>query len=171
MNHANDVFEKYFREHYRHVVGYIHKKINNLQEAEDIAMDCFTACYYRLDTFDESKASFATWLYAVVNNRIKNYYRDIKETDLLPEDLAEDMESDWVQAEYLSQMRRELADALKGLPELQRKIVIYKYFYEMNSPQIAAAVGIEPGNVRVLLSRAVKKLNYIFSTKNLELEM
>lgn len=171
MGYERDVFEKYFQENYQQVVGYITKKIGNLHDAEDIAMECFMTCYRRFDSFDETKASFATWLYVIVNNRIKNYYRDERRTEQLPENLMEDAENDWVQAEYLSQMRQELAQALKKLPEIQRRIVVYKYFYEMNSNQIAEKLRITPGNVRVLLSRAIKKMNEIFDAKNLKWEM
>ena len=165
-------FEKYYMEYYAQVYKYILKKISNPVQAEDLAMDSFVSCYQKFDTFDSQKASFATWIYVIANNKLKNYYRDHKITSELDENIEspENFEDEIASAVFVAKMRNELAVALEKLPEIQRNIVIHKYFNNKNANDISLIVGVSPGNVRVLLSRALKKLKEYFLDKNIEWE-
>lgn len=51
-------------------------------------MDTFAVCFQKFDSFDPAKASFGTWLYAIANNKLKNYYRDHKIFDEIDETLS-----------------------------------------------------------------------------------
>lgn len=173
MNNENDnTFEKYFETYYPQVVKYIFKKILNMEDAEDLAMNSFVSCYQRFDLFDSSKASFATWIFVIANNKIKNYYRDHKINEEINEfhSIQDDFENDILASQYIDSMRDELANALETLPDIQKKIVIHKYFNNKNATEIALIVGLSPGNVRVQLSRALKKLNTYFLDRNIEWE-
>ncbi len=169
----SDAFEQYYRKHFRIVVNYIARKICNRQEAEDMAMEVFAKCYERFDEFDENKASFSTWLYVIVNNRLKNYYRDHKEHDELTEDHPSDgsMEDEIVHAQYISEMRRVLKDALSSLKEQQRQVIILKYFKNLSSAEISEITGISSANVRVTLYRGIAALKKYFQDKNIKLEL
>ena len=76
-----------------------------------------------------------------------------------------------VEAEYLTQMRDYLADALENLNDTQRQIVILSYFKNKNSKEIASEMGMTDGNVRVQLSRAIIKMRSYFDDNNIEWEM
>lgn len=168
-----DLFEKYYQENYLQVLRYVIKKIGNIESAEDMVMEVFVVCYQKLDEFDESKASFATWLYVILNNRIKNYYRDRKIGENLQDNdaEAEGHEDECVSAMYLDEMRVHLAKALETLPEIQRKIVIYKYFKEKSSVEIAELLEMSSGNARVQLTRGLKRLKDYFDEKGIQWEM
>ena len=166
-------FEEYFQAYYQQAFRYTMKKVSNLSIAEDITMDTFVACYHKFETFDPQKAKFATWLYVALNNRIKNYYRDKKDYDCLDDhnDIAGSQEDEMLQSIYLSEMRSALATALETLNDIQRQIVIKKYFSNMSSNEIADDIGTTPGNVRVQLTRAIKKLKEYFEDNNYNWEM
>lgn len=165
-------FEHYFSQYYQQVFRYLLGKVSSAQTAEDLAMDAFAACWHRFDSFDPQKASFATWLYVVVNNRLKNYYRDQKTWDELDETsgILEGFEDSLVAAAYLGGMREALAAALESLPAIQRKIVVQRYFFDKNASEIAPEVGLSPGNVRVQLARALKKLKAYFQAHDIRWE-
>lgn len=166
------VFEEYYERYYLQVLKHVMKKIGNYEHAEDITMESFLICYQKFDIFDETKASFATWLYVIVNNKIKNYYRDHKLHDDV-EDVGvaiEGHEDEFVGAMYLDELRQHLANALKTLPEVQRKIIVYKYFHNKSAVEISELVGISSGNVRVQLTRILKKLKEYFTENNIEWE-
>lgn len=55
------------------------KLIENAHDAEDLTEEAFVYCYRRYADYDPGKSALSTWLYLVVNSRIKNYYRDRKE--------------------------------------------------------------------------------------------
>lgn len=156
-------FSDFYADNYQKTVLYISNKIRNYHQAEDLASEVFLYCYDHYDNYDPSKSALSTWLYLIVNSRIKNYYRDNKsyvdlETLLgvLPDDSA-DMDA----AIYLQQLRKMLDATMAKLPERQRKIVYMRYFEEQSNVEIAQILGMSPGNVRVQLSRAIDTLERI----------
>ncbi len=165
-------FEQYFNEYYSQVVKYIVKRISNLPDAEDLAMEVFTSCFRKFREFDSEKASFATWLYVIVNNKIKNYYRDHKSYDELDDEFTDtvNFEDEIIAAQHIDFLRKELEVALRELPEHQRKILILKYFKNKNSNEIAIIMGMSSVNVRVNISRAIEKLRKYFADRNIEWE-
>lgn len=170
-------FESYYEQYYRQVYLYIAKKINNIHDAEDIAMDAFASCYEKFDSFDPERASFQTWLYVIVNNKLKNHYRDsrsfvdLDDPEQYEEPCVEGFEDEMVAAEYLGEMRNELAAALEMLNDTQKTIVVESYFHNRNSKEIASLLCMSDVNVRVQLSRALKKMKEYFDKNNIIWEM
>ena len=165
-------FQEYYEKYYDKVLGYILKKVINVQQAEDMTMDVFTVCWEKFDSFDPEKASFQTWLFVIVNNKLKNYYRDRKEYDELDESIGDPgkYQDEIVDAMQLTYLREKLADALEELSETHRRIIIYRYFQDMNSNEIADILGITPGNVRIQLKRAIDKIKDNFDKNNIRWE-
>lgn len=164
-----DTFEHYYNIYYRQALGYLFRRVNNLSTAEDLAMDAFLVCFQKFNQFDPSKASFATWFYVIVNNRLKNFYRDKKDTDELDENIPDETnyQNEMEEAIHLTYLRKHLAMALEGLSETYRKVVIYKCFYGKSSAEIAELTGTSPGNVRVQYARALNKLREYFNNNHI----
>lgn len=165
-------FEKYYCKYYSQVYGYILKKILSEQTAEDLTMDVFYSVWSKFDSFDKDKASFQTWLYVIVNNKLKNYYRDRKEFAELEESfVSDDNPADEVtESIRLQYLRDQLYIALTELSEVQRQIIIFKYFNDMNATEIAYQMGLSPGNVRIHLKRALDKIRDYFNKNNIRWE-
>lgn len=165
-------FNQYFNEYYSQVYKYILKRILNNEDAEDITMDVFISSYKHFENFDSSKASFATWIYVIANNKLKNYFRDHKIHEEIDEthQVSETFEDTVIEAEYMCGMRQALADALNTLPKIQKDIIIYKYYHNKNASEISLIVGMSPGNVRVQLSRAMVKLKEYFYKNDIKWE-
>ena len=128
-------FEDLYNQYYSLILNYINKKIQNYSDAEDLAMDTFLSIYKNFDSYDSRKANYNTWIFVIVNNKIKNYYRDKKENYDIDDNIIidDDFSSQVVAAEYIVEMRQTLYEALKTINALQRKIIIYKFFY-ISSP-------------------------------------
>ncbi len=173
MESEKQSFEHYFTAHYKRAYGFIQKKVNDPYLAEDLVMEAFLSCYQKFDQFDPQKASFQTWLYVVINNKLKNYYRDHKEHDDIDEcmNFIDTFEDDLIAAESLRNMRNELANALESLSEPQKSIVIMKYFKNMQAKEIGEKLGLTYGNVRVHLTRALNKLRGYFESHGIEWEI
>ena len=169
---AGKTFEEYYKEYYPKIFGFIFQRITNREKAEDLTMDVFARCYEKFDEFDESKASFKTWIYVAANNRLKNYYRDRKQFDNIDDclEFTSGFEDEIIAAEYIKNLRDAMADALLSLNDIQRKVVILKYFQEKSAPEIARITGMTAVNVRVTLSRAIAKLKSFFEENNITWE-
>ena len=153
-------YDDFYRDNYNRVVNYVKNKINNYEDAEDLASEVFVYCYSHYEDYDPEKSSITTWLYLIVNSRIKNYYRDhVSTADLESiQDIMADEGIDMDQGIYLEQLHKVLMKAIKTLPERDQKIVVMTYFENKSGDQIARALGISPVNVRVALHRALGKL-------------
>lgn len=162
-------FEECFQAHYDKAVGFVRKRVTDWQAAEDIVMDAFVSCYEKFDSYDPERAGFATWLYVVLKNKLKNYYRDNKLHDDVDEcqEAIESFEDELLAAEALHGCRQTLAQALETLTQQQQDIVRYKFFQGKNATEIAALTGIAPGTVRVQLTRILKKLRTEFEAREM----
>ncbi|MBR5095252.1 MAG: sigma-70 family RNA polymerase sigma factor [Oscillospiraceae bacterium] len=153
-------FEDLYRQYWSGMLFYCIRKTGDRENAEDLVSDTFLYCFDHYDSFDPGKSAVSTWLYMVLNSRIKNYYRDRRESvDLTTlENLLSADGDDMEHAVWLQEIRGRLAEAIAALPERQRKAVILRYFKDKSSSEIAEALGTTPGNARVLLSRALDTL-------------
>lgn len=158
-------FEPLYQQYYSPSIKYTMKKIQNMQDTEDIVCNAFLYCYEHFAEFDPAKSCFSTWLYLVINSRIKNYYRDKK--PVIELENVREAELDTMcsveDAIELSLKRSQIAKALERLSEIQRRVVIMKYFQHCSSRQIAEKTGLSEVNVRVTLSRAISQLRKLVS--------
>jgi RNA polymerase sigma-70 factor (ECF subfamily) len=153
-------YETFYCENYDRVLYYVKNKINSVEDAEDLVSEVFLYCYSHYDDYDPEKSSITTWLYLIVNSRIKNYYRDhvtYADYEAVAE-VVQDEKIDLDAGVYLEQLHNSLMNAIKRLPERQQKVVMMRYFQNYSANEIATRLEISPGNVRVLLSRALDKL-------------
>jgi DNA-directed RNA polymerase specialized sigma24 family protein len=56
------------------------KRIGVTEDAKDLTGEVFLAGFKSYEKYDSTKSSLASWLYVITNNRLKNYYRDKKNT-------------------------------------------------------------------------------------------
>lgn len=150
-------FQEFYSTYYEKVVFYIRKKIFNAFDAEDLASEIFLYCYSHYDDYDPQKSSLSTWLYLIVNSRIKNHYRDAKpniDLEALVGVLHDDR-VDMDECVYLEQMKWQLERAMGKLTVRQRQIVKMRYFEEKTNAEIADLLGMTRINIRVQLSRAL----------------
>lgn len=160
---AKPAFEALYEEYYAKLFFYIYKRIGNREDAEDLAGEAFLYAYDHYGSFDPEKCAVSTWLYIIVNSRVKNYYRDHRShinledmENILPDD-GDDMEK----AVWLEQLRANLKEAVNSLPDKQREVIVMKYFQDLTHKEIAKALHTSEGNTRVILSRALDRLKDI----------
>ena len=154
-------YEDFYAAHYNQVLNYTRNKVTVAEDAEDLVSDVFLYCYHHYENYDPEKSSMTTWLYLILNSRIKNYYRDhVTYADYeVVSDVMQDESIDLDQGVYLEQLHSFIMKAIRSLPQRQQTIITMRYFEDRSTEEIATALGITPGNVRVLLSRALDKLS------------
>lgn len=153
-------FEELYSQWFDKSVQYIYKKIGNLHDAEDLASEVFVYCYSHYDSYDPAKSSVSTWLFMVINSRIKNHYRDNK-TDVDLDSVSAFVADDRVDMDeclYTEQLIKQVEKAINRLPERKQQVIRLRFYEEKTSDEIAQILDITPGNARVLLSRAIGDL-------------
>ena len=148
-----EIYEKYKDK----VLGYIRNHVNSPEDAEDLCSDVFVKIYSKIDTFDESKASLSTWIYAMTSNTVIDFYRTNHIHSEIPEDLAED--KSLIEDEVLnSESLEELAKALRALPQEQMDIIVLRYYKGLTLQEVAEKMNLSYGVTKLRHREALGRL-------------
>lgn len=140
---------------------------------ENLVDDCFSAvseiviqkyaAYY-----DESKGNLTAWLTKVTRNGALNFVKSRKHqilagseeaSALLEKHADESREANEPENLLLrKEMMQELASALRGLKDSEKKLILRKYYYMQPMSQIAAEMGMSLRAAEGKLYRIKKKL-------------
>ncbi len=139
------------------VLGYIRNHVNSPEDAEDLCSDVFIKIYSKIDTFDETKASLSTWIYAMTSNTVIDFYRTNHIHSEIPEDLAED--KSLIEDEVLnSESLEELAKALRALPQEQMDIIVLRYYKGYTLQEVAEKMNLSYGVTKLRHREALGRL-------------
>lgn len=152
-------FERVYAEFKEKVARYVHGKIANIHDAEDIVSDIFIKVLNRLSEFDGNKASLSTWIYTITRNTVIDYFRAAKRFCELPDELSYEQGID---EKNYEQALNQLADALGRLSERERDIIILHYYGEKTLKNIAEIMNISYRYAKLLHANALKRLREIF---------
>ncbi len=122
----------------------------NVALSDDIAQDTFLKAYMSVRSFN-GLASFRTWLYRIAYNEYISYRRKNHELnlDVLP-DVAEESRSD---ERYAT-----VTEAMARLPDPIRAVMVLHYVEDRPIKEIAKALGMSEGTVKVYLMRGRYKI-------------
>jgi RNA polymerase sigma-70 factor (ECF subfamily) len=172
LRRLRDRDERAFRElieaHRDRVYNITFRMLGNRAEAEDVAQEVFITVFKTIDSFRE-ESKFSTWLYRVTVNTCKNrikylarrHDRDRDELDESsngqhgavgaiggPQPKAPDRALESIQMEKL------LQEAIAGLDEEQRVVVILRDVEDLSIEEICKITELPDGTVKSRLHRA-----------------
>ena len=140
--------------------------LKNETDVEDVAQETVIKVYQNLDKF-RGDSQFRTWVLSIARNEGLGRLRKIgtrredsldAETDEQTGDYTPAILTSWreIPAEALEQkeLGAILRNAIEGLPEIYRNVVLLRDIEEMDIRQTAAALGISEAAVKVRLHRA-----------------
>ncbi|HAG68630.1 MAG TPA: hypothetical protein DCL38_01495 [Lachnospiraceae bacterium] len=140
---AGSIREQLYIDFHDKVFSYVYQRVRSREDAEDLTGDIFLKVYDKLDTYDNTKAAYSTWIYQITRNSVIDYYRRYKMTEEVPEELSTEKEID---EELLNdETLGELAEALKSLPEEQRDIIINRYYHGYTLQEISEMMSLSYG--------------------------
>ena len=154
------------------VFGFMIKRTQNENDAEDITIETFFKAFDKINSFD-SKFKFKTWLITIAKNTHLDSVR--KQKNALTNQTTDEDEKRvyWIPEESPSAedkliTEQNLAELLKDIKKLKphhQEIIQLRYFQEQSYQEIANTIGIPINNVKVKLLRAKKLLACIIRTK------
>lgn len=164
---AHQQDQKAFAEVFRHfaprVKGFLIKSGADPSLAEECMQDVMATLWHKAHMFDPSRASVATWIFTIARNRKIDLLRRYARPE--PEDLPWGPEAAPDQADViaLQQDTSKLAEAIRGLPEKQRKLIERAYFGDLTHSEIAAETGLPLGTIKSRLRLALDRLRHAMS--------
>ncbi len=143
-----DAFGKLYASYAPMVHGILLARVPR-SEVDDMVQDIFLVAFKRLHTLRDA-AAFGPWVAMIARNRAMDFYRQTRETEELPEDLAG--------RSFLDAEAKEVLAVIRALPVAYRETLILRLVEGMTGPEIAGRTGLTPESVRVNLHRGMKIL-------------
>jgi RNA polymerase sigma-70 factor, ECF subfamily len=134
--------------------------LGDLEEARDAAQESLVKLCTRLKQF-RGEAQFATWLHRLVVNTCRDRLarQRVRRTEPLPlDDRPAGDESDPSRAAVLTDLRRDLADALSRLSPTQRLAFVLRDSVGLSYEEISRVASIPVGTAKCYVHRARARL-------------
>ena len=149
--------------------------IKNPDDQADILQEIFVKVYKNLNGFDTS-LSFSSWVYRIAHNEAISWYRKQKvrpEGHLVADgsdivELLKDEDNDAASSFDASLDAAALEEALTGLDEKYRSVLILRYFEHLEYDEISDILKIPVGTVGTLVHRGKHKLRECLPTEVVE---
>jgi RNA polymerase sigma-70 factor, ECF subfamily len=147
--------EQIFEEYHSRLLGFILKRINNKDDAEDILQDVFLKIHSRMDTLKEN-SKIQSWIYSITRNTIIDFYRAQKPSKELPESLSNPV------PESHEETRKEIADwflpLINTLPPLYRQALTLSEIDGITQNEVAQKEGLSLSAAKSRIQRGRKIL-------------
>lgn len=148
------LFDKYSKKIYR----FIYYKVPNTEIAEDLSSQCFLKIWEQISDGQKIK-KFQSWIYRIARNLVVDYYRNRQKEELPLIYQIEQLESEVFKLNPEKNLDLEqLKKLLFTLRSEIREIVVLRFIEEMSIKEIAKIVDKSPGNVRVIIHRALQEI-------------
>jgi RNA polymerase sigma-70 factor (ECF subfamily) len=143
--------------HFPAVYRYAFLRARDRMEAEDVTSETFVRALRFLHRY-EPRAPFAAWLVRIARNVIidrsrRETRRETRERAFATPDVQDPEREAVARGEA-----REVRAALARLSELQRDVVILRYYAGLSTEEISAAIGKGASTVRGIQHRAIAAL-------------
>jgi RNA polymerase sigma-70 factor (ECF subfamily) len=152
------------------VFGLLYRLTGSHETAEDLLQETFLRVVRTIPEY-RHRGKFEAWLFRIAANLARDHARRLKRRGLMLEWEAHGAErfphrpkpTDGAQPDPRAELlRREaeqrLGEALGGLPELDREIILLRHFSELSFREIAELLDVPLGTALARAHRALKRL-------------
>ncbi len=146
---SDETFEVLLEKYREPVERFIHYKIQNSADADDVVQNTFLAAFRNFSSLRDP-AAFKPWLLAIARNECNLHFRRKARTATVPlESVAEPSVS-----YRFSPDTGPFRDTLDRLPPATRELLTMYYVRELPQTEIARRLGIPPGTVKSRMAAA-----------------
>ena len=132
-------------------------------DADEIAQDVMVSVWRHAASYDPTRASPSTWIYAIARNRRIDAFRRAGRTAVAADDplLQLDPEPDGFRLLDLAEREARLRAAIAGLAPEQRQVLVAAFYEGLSHVQIATRQGLPLGTVKSRIRLAFRHLHAI----------
>ncbi len=150
-------FAAIFDRHYDAVHAYLQRRVGP-DLADELSAQTFLVAFDRRSGYDPAQPDARPWLYGIATNLLRRHHRDqVRQFRAYARSAIDPVLDafDGVEARLdASKMRRQLVEAMEGVPAEELDTLLLYAWAELSYPEIARALDIPTGTVRSRLSRA-----------------
>lgn len=166
-----------FDEYLNYVYAIIYNKLRSCGSREDIEEcvgDAFSAVFTSYDRSGSFNGDMKGFIGTVANRTAVQMYRKLVrhlDTVYIDEEIFEIADSERIEENTeRNALRTTLLSLIKSLGEPDSDIIIQKFYYNMNSSEIADKHSMSPASVRMRCSRALKKLRKLLADEGYDMK-
>lgn len=141
------------------IYSFILKRVGSVQDAEDITSIVFEKVIINLGSFDESRASFTTWIYRIALNSVTDFYRSKgrRRESSLDDGVALELA---LEADEMARADAYMAlvETMKMLPAKYQQAVSLRYFGGMRVQEVAETLNITESAASKRILRGLEEL-------------
>ncbi|MFC1889564.1 RNA polymerase sigma factor [Thermodesulfobacteriota bacterium] len=158
-----EAFDELFKRHQKSIYFLALRYLGNQEDAMEITQQAFVRAFNAVHRF-EGRSSFKTWLYRITVNLCKNHLSRRPNAQEIPlEEIENRLATDPDPGPDPDERRQRVKEALEGLPERQRQVVLLRVYEELPFKEIARVLGCSAGSAKVSYHHAVKGLKEILN--------
>ena len=157
-----DAFCELYAAYKNRLIYFAMRFLKSREYAEDVFQDAFTIIWQGR-RFINPDASFSSYLYTIVRNRILNQLRDLVNQDKLKEQIlqqAVDYSNDTQNEILANDLKQLISCAMQQLTPRQRKIFEMSREQQMSHKEIADVLGISVNTVQESISTSLRTLRF-----------
>ncbi len=164
-----EAFSQLYSRYRQRVFSTAYRIIRDSEDARDATQEIFLKAYRALPYWDPDKSSLSTWLFRLAANHAIDCWRSRRRR--LNAEIAGEPGDTAAPGPGTSSALRSphrlleakeaagmVAQFVDGLPDLQRRFAILRYFRELSLEEIALLEGRSIGTVKGLLHRATRSV-------------
>jgi len=156
-----------YEEYYDKIARYVYVRINNKEEAEDIAGEVFLKALESLKSYRDQGVPMQGWLFRIAHNLTVDYLRKMDKRRTVPVDsvVLQGNDNPANTAEEKIDFER-ASEAMKQLTTEQREVINLRFFGGLTSKEVGGVLGKSDGAVREMQRAAIEKLRGIIGVEN-----
>ena len=146
------------------IVSAVLKNVGTEQDVEECVADVFIDLWENPDKYDARRGTLKTWLCMVARCKAIDRYRVLSKCCTVPLEGAMMAGRMGMQDALLQEeTKRELVAAVNALADVEKDILIRRYYYEQKPGEIAKALNLPLKQVKNHLYRSKQKLRKAIS--------
>lgn len=152
------------------IYRYVYYRVGK-EEAEDLTELVFLKTWENIRQYKSGKRSFSSWIFRIAHNVVVDYYR----SNNYQAELHENIKDERLEMQTMERAHRHfdqslLNEAMRGLKDHYRQIIILKYINELSYEEIGYIMGKSQASLRILQFRALKSLRNILESSGISQE-
>lgn len=154
--------------HYDRILNYCIRRTGSVRTGADLCSDTFIKALRHITGYRWSGAPFSSWLYAIANRAIADYFRSrkytplslqwLEESGIEPADTA-DLEAELIEAEHILELHSSFLEVQRVIQSLDLKyqeVLTLRFFESKKISEVSEILAKKENTVKSLLKRGLE---------------
>ncbi len=160
-------FAPLYEKYYESVFRFVHKRIDEKEDAFDITSQVFLKAMSNLNKYVYRDVPFSSWLYRIAHNELITFVKKNEKKRCVSidsegiQEIVDDIDSFLIEQQYAK-----LTKVISRLPEEELQLIEMRFFEKRAFKEIGDILEITENNAKVKVYRVIDKLKKMINTNS-----